>query len=163
MATVKGYSRAQIGLHWIVAILILVQIVFEDSIGEAWEIIEDGGAATYGSGALLHIGVGITVLLLALWRLSLRSARGVPPPPETEPPLLRTAAHLGHLALYALMILMPVSGLVAWFGGVEAAAEVHQLMKPALIVLVVIHVAATIWHQFWLKDNLMARMKRPLD
>ena len=88
---------------------------------------------------------------------------GAPPPPESEPAPLRLAAHLGHMALYALMVLMPVSGAVAWFGTVEAAAEVHEAMKPAMLILVLVHVAAALWHQFWLKDGLMLRMKRPLD
>ena len=67
------------------------------------------------------------------------------------------------MALYALMVLMPVSGAVAWFGTVEAAPEVHEAMKPAMLILVLVHVAAALWHQFWLKDGLMLRMKRPLD
>lgn len=75
--------------------------------------------------------------------------------------MLRKAAHWGHLALYALMILMPLSGLAAWFGGLEAAAEVHEAMKPLLLILVAVHVAAALWHQFWLKDGLLLRMKWP--
>ena len=66
-------------------------------------------------------------------------------------------------SLGAVMVLAPVSGLVAWYGGVEAAAEVHELFKPALILLVLGHVAAALYHQFILKDGLLLRMKRPLD
>ena len=73
------------------------------------------------------------------------------------------AAHVGHWALYALMVLAPVTGLAAWYGGIEAAAEVHELFKPLLIILVAVHVLAALFHQFVLKDNLLARMKRTLD
>lgn len=163
MPAPKGYSVTQIGLHWIVAVLIVLQLVFGEAIGDAWEEMEEGGAAVYDAGALFHIGVGVAVLVLTLWRLSLRASRGAPPAPMDEPPLFRMLAHLGHLALYALMIVAPLTGLVAWFGGLEAAAEVHEVMKPLFIVLILAHVGAVIWHQVWLKDNLLERMKRPLD
>lgn len=163
MPAPKGYSRTQIRLHWIAAVLIVVNILFEDPIGNAWEAIEKGGAASYSSGVALHVFGGLAVLAFALWRLALRASRGVPPAPAAEPAPLRMAAHLGHLALYALMILAPVSGAMAWFGGVEAAAEVHEVFKPLFILLVGVHVLAVLWHQFRLKDGLLLRMKQPLD
>jgi cytochrome b561 len=58
------------------------------------------------------------------------------------------------------MILMPVSGSVAWFGGVEAAAQGHNILKIALLALIALHVAGALWHQFVLKDGLIARMRR---
>jgi cytochrome b561 len=159
----KGYSAAQIALHWIVAGLIVLQFVLHEPIAEAWDKFRDGVETAFNPVVALHVFGGIAVLLFALWRLVLRQTRGVPPAPAEEPAPLRLAAHVGHLALYALMVLMPVSGAAAWFGGIDTAAEVHEAMKPALLVLVGVHVAAAIWHQVWLKDNLMARMKRPLD
>ena len=159
----KGYSRAQIALHWIVAVLIVLQFVLHEPMAEAWDRVEDGIAVAFDPVVALHVFGGLAVLAFALWRIVLRQRRGAPPPPESEPAPLRLAAHLGHMALYALMVLMPVSGAVAWFGTVEAAAEAHEAMKPALLILVLVHVAAALWHQFWLKDGLMLRMKRPLD
>ena len=159
----KGYSRAQIALHWIVAVLIVLQFVLHEPMAEAWDRVEDGIAVAFDPVVALHVFGGLAVLAFALWRIVLRQRRGAPPPPESEPAPLRLAAHLGHMALYALMVLMPVSGAVAWFGTVEAAAEVHEAMKPAMLILVLVHVAAALWHQFWLKDGLMLRMKRPLD
>ncbi len=160
MPTPTGYSRTQIVLHWVVALLLAAQILFEDAIGKAWRIVEDGGVPPFDPMVALHVFGGLAVLAFALWRLVLRARRGVPPPSAAEPALAKTAAHLGHLALYALMIALPVTGAAAWFGGVEASAELHELLKPALILLVALHVAATLWHQLWLKDNLLARMKR---
>lgn len=164
MPVLKGYSARQIRLHWIVAVLIVLQFVLHEPIAEAWDQIEDGGSSpAFNWLVLSHIFGGALVLIFALWRLVLRQTRGVPPAPEAEPAPLRLAAHLGHLALYALMILMPLSGAAAWFGGIEAAAEVHEAMKPLMILLVAVHVLAAIWHQVWLKDGLMDRMRRPLD
>jgi cytochrome b561 len=163
MSHPKGYSRTQIFLHWGVAALIVAQFVLHEPIAEAWDAIEDGLSVSFNPLVAAHVFGGIAILLLAIWRLFLRAARGVPAAPDSEPPVLRKAAHVAHLALYGLMLAMPISGIVAWFGGVEAAAEVHEAMKPALLILVALHVVATLWHQFWLRDGLLARMKHPAD
>lgn len=163
MGQVVGYSARQIRLHWIVAGLIVLQFVLHEPIVAAWEQVETGQTPASGWLILAHLFGGVLILIFALWRLALRRVRGVPPAPEVEPELLRKAAHLGHLALYGLMILMPISGLAAWFGGIEAAAEAHEVLKALMLVLVAVHVLAALWHQFWLKDGLMLRMKRPLD
>jgi len=159
----KGYSFAQIRLHWIVAVLVLFQLVFGESIAGAWRQIRDG--ATPASDPLVtgHVIAGLLILALVIWRLAIRAKRGAPPPPEDEAPALRLAAHGTHWALYALMILAPITGLMAWYGGVASAGEVHELLKPLMILLILVHFAAALWHQFWLKDNLLMRMKQPLD
>lgn len=157
---VAGYSRVQIGLHWVVAGLVAVNLVFEDWIERGWEAIEHGGAPVYDAGALAHIGVGVAVLVFALWRLVLRRSRGVPPLPAGMSAPERLAAHAGHAALYALMIGVPVVGLMAWFGASEDLADLHELGKPAFILLVGLHVAAALWHQFVKRDGLMQRMRR---
>jgi len=107
-----------------------------------------------------HIAGGIAILALALWRVALRRSRGAPPPPEGEHSLTGRIATLSHWALYALILLLPVGGLVAWFGGVELAGEGHEVMSNLLLFVVAVHVAAALWHQFWLKDHLLRRMMR---
>ncbi len=163
MPSSKGYSARQIRLHWMAAAVIVLQFVLHEPMSQAWDGIEEGRSPAFNWLVLAHIAGGALVLVFALWRLALRQTRGVPPAPEGEAAPLRMAAHLGHLALYALMIAMPLSGMAAWFGGISAAAEAHETMKAALMALVAVHVLAAFWHQFWLKDGLMLRMKRPLD
>ena len=90
----------------------------------------------------------------------MRWRRGVPLPPAEESPALQAVAKAVHLALYAILLLMPVSGLVAWFGHVGAAAQVHEVMKLPLLVLVGLHVLGALYHQFVLKNGLIERMKR---
>lgn len=157
----KGYSRAQIALHWIAAALILWQFVGNDAIARAWRAVRQGTEATLGLAGWSHILAGVAILALVVWRLALRRSRGAPPAPGTAP--LRLAASATHIALYLLMIGLVVSGGVAWFGGVGAAMGAHKLMKTLLMVLVGLHVLAALWHQFWLRDGLMERMRRPLD
>ena len=160
---VKGYSRTQIALHWAVAALIVFQLIFGEEMGTAWEAVEDGLAPNMTLTVWAHIVAGSAVLALVVWRLALRLTRGVPDAPAGEPAALRMAGHLGHWALYALMVATPVTGLLAWYGGITSLAEVHELAKPALIVLILIHVAAAFYHQFRIKDGLMDRMRKPLD
>lgn len=163
MPAPKGYSARQIRLHWIVTALIVLQFLLHEPMAEAWEMLEDGQTPPFNWLIPAHVIGGALVLIFAIWRLVLRRTRGVPPAPEAEAAPLKLAAHLAHLALYALMILMPLSGMAAWFGGIEIAAEAHETMKVALLALVALHVIAALWHQFWLKDGLLLRMKRPLD
>ena len=156
----KGYSPAQIGLHWIIALLIALQFLFNEPMGEAFDSVMRGTVPPFSWAVWAHIAGGVAILALVLWRVALRRSRGVPPPPEGEGTLLGRAASLGHWALYALMVLMPVSGLVAWFGGVDTAGEAHGLMSNLMLFVLAVHVAAALWHQFWLKDHLLRRMMR---
>ena len=156
----KGYSSAQIGLHWIIALLIALQFLFNEPMGEAFDSVMRGTVPPFSWAVWAHIAGGVAILALVLWRVALRRSRGVPPPPEGEGTLLGRAASLGHWALYALMVLMPVSGLVAWFGGVDTAGEAHGLMSNLMLFVLAVHVAAALWHQFWLKDHLLLRMMR---
>lgn len=158
MKAPSAYSRTQILLHWIVAFLFVLQFVLHEPMAEAWDVIEDGGTVAFDPLVAAHVAGGLLILTFAAWRIALRRTRGVPELPAGDGPMVRLAAHAGHMALYALMILMPLSGMAAWFGGAETAADVHEAMKPLVILLVAVHVAAAIWHQVWRRDGLMRRM-----
>jgi cytochrome b561 len=163
MTSPKGYSGTQILLHWVIGLLIVFQLIFGEDMGQAWRSVESGGIPTMGLMVWAHIVVGGAVLALVVWRLALRLRRGVPDAPAGDSKPVQLAAHIGHWALYALMVLFPVTGFAAWYGGIHDLAEVHEMMKPILILLILVHLLAALWHQFWLKDNLLARMKRPQD
>ncbi len=156
-----GYTRVQIALHWQVAILIAVQFLMSEGIEEAWDAYKEGEAAGTGGGAWLHILVGVAILALVIWRLALRASQGVPPPPAGESPAQVLVAKATHGLLYALMILMPLSGVAAWFGGIGPAMAAHQFGKLALLVLVALHVLGAVYNHFLLKNGLLSRMTRP--
>lgn len=159
MPAPTGYSRTQIVLHWVVLVLIALQYLFHDAISSAWDRVEEGAEVAFDPLVLGHVAGGGLVLLLALWRLGLRARRGAPAPLDSGR-LQVVIAKLTHTGLYALMILMPVSGAVAWFGGVGAAAEGHEVLKALLLALVALHVVGAVYHQLVLRDGTMARMRR---
>jgi cytochrome b561 len=159
MPSPTSYSRTQILLHWGVALLIVPQFILEDSIGAAWRAIQRGSEAAADPLVAFHVYGGIAILALVVWRLVLRAWRGVPPPPANESALMVRAAEIGHRAIYAVLIALPLSGLAAWFGGVAIMADVHEVITNALLAVVGLHIAAALWHQFWLKDGLMERMR----
>jgi len=156
-----GYSVTQIALHWTIAALILVQFLAHDGIEHAWDAFEDGEIAAYSPLANLHVAIGMTVLLLAVARVWLRVTHGAPPPPAGDPAPARIAAHAVHGLLYLLLFLLPISGGIAWFGGVEQAADAHKVMKTALLALVALHVAGALVQQFVMRSGVLVRMFRP--
>lgn len=159
MASPKGYSRIQIGLHWGIALLILFQLLFHDGMEDAWDAFQEG-MPVEGNAATIHATVGAVVLVLALIRIVIRVRRGAPDLPPDGNPLQDLAAKATHLALYALIVLVPISGMAAWGGEIVPAAGVHGLLFSGLMILILLHIAAALYHQFYLKDGLIRRMMR---
>ncbi len=154
---VKTYSRAHVILHWVTLLLILQQFVFHDGISNAFRAMLRGQDIVPSPAIAAHVFGGFLVFVFALTRIAMRASHGVPPEAEA-PPAQKLAAKAVHLGLYAVMIAMPVSGAVAWFQGVEAAGDAHEVMKVLLLVLVGLHVLGSLWNQFVMKDGLMRRM-----
>lgn len=160
---VTGYSSLQIGLHWAVVVLVSFQYVAHRGIEAAWNALRRDQVPAADAAALtnLHIGTGILVLLLATARISLRLTRGAPPPPADEPWLLQLLSEVVHVAIYALLILLPLSGLVAWFLAVPAASSIHGLLTNALLLAIVLHVAGALFQHFIRRSDVLMRMLRP--
>ena len=160
MSDVTGYSRIQIVLHWVVAVLIILQFAFHEWISDAWDVIEKGGTADISVLVRAHIIGGILIFLLAAHRLRVRPKTGVPTPPKNEHKMLKMVANLTHWSFYALMFALPISGAAAWFGGIGKAADAHEILRGILLALVALHVLAALAHHFVLKTDVMARMLR---
>ena len=101
--TVSRYSGVAMVLHWLVAGLILTSLVmiwFVDHYPEAWvrPVIDT------------HKSIGIVVLGLVLMRLLWRAGHRPPALPRTYGRGERLAAHAAHALLYAVILLLPVTG-----------------------------------------------------
>ncbi len=154
------YSKAQIALHWTIALLVAFQYLINDGIMAAWHSYAHGDAVTQAqlSGATLHVSVGLLVLALAVVRLFLRVTRGAPALPANEARPLRILATATHHTLYLLIFVVPMSGAAAWFLLAERAATVHNISKFLLMVVVALHIAGALVQTFVFRSNVMMRM-----
>jgi len=155
---VSGYSAKQIWLHWVLALLIIIQFVLHDGILAISDAMAKGEEPAMTLIARSHIIIGILIFLLALFRVYVRLTRGAPAAPADEPAVLRFLAGATHLVLYAILLVMPLSGAASWFGGIEAASFGHFVGKFVLLAFFLLHVVGALYQRFILKTDVMARM-----
>lgn len=161
MSHPTGYSRLQIRLHWATAILVALQFVFHEGISTAYDRAVETGVYAPSFAVMAHSLPGVVILILTIWRFSLRRSHGAPLPREGEPAIFKKLSHLAHMGFYGLLVLLPLSGMAAWGGQIEAAGEVHEILKTLMLLLIIAHIIAALIHQFVWKTNLMDRMRRP--
>lgn len=158
---VTGYSTIQIALHWLIVAAVLFQLIFGESMTNVVEALEEGNAPGAGDLQLssAHLWVGIAILFLLAIRLAIRVFTGAP---EVigAPGLATLAATAMHWLFYALLVIVPVTGLLAKYVG-DPWGDIHTIGKPVFIVLIVLHAAAALYHHFMLKDETLVRMIRP--
>ena len=97
------YTSGAKSLHWLIALLIFVLFPL------GW-VMGDFSGAQKAQAFNLHKSLGIIVLTLMALRIVWRGLYSAPALPTTMPPLERTAAKLGHFALYALLFALPLTG-----------------------------------------------------
>jgi cytochrome b561 len=152
------YLRAQVVLHWMTAVLVLMQFVVNDDMRRAFRQQLGTADGDLSSGAGFHLVSGLLVLALTLARLAIRLTFGAPPPPAGVPLSFRVLASLVHWALYALLLLMPVTGAIAWFGRVETAAVLHETGRLFLLALILAHVFGAMVEHFVSGHRIIRRM-----
>ena len=103
------YDRVAIALHWLIGVALLVQIGF----GFALDDIAPRGTPARAGIINLHKSCGIVLALLIAVRLGWRLKHHPPGWPASIPDWQQRAARLGHRALYACMLVMPLSGYIA--------------------------------------------------
>ncbi|AXY41758.1 cytochrome b/b6 domain-containing protein [Halomonas sp. JS92-SW72] len=164
----QRYGAVSRALHWGMATLLILML------GTEW--LAELVGMSEREAMTLHKSVGLLLLGLLVFRLLWR---GVNHGRLESHAHWQWAARLGHLALYAAMLLIPVSGLLAALGsghGVEffgtaliapgpeiewleeAAEESHEVLANLLWLLIGVHVLASLAHQFWLRDHTLKRM-----
>lgn len=127
-----------------------------------------------------HKWVGVTIFLVAVLRLAWRLCNPVPAQPAGTSRWQRRLAGVSHTALYAILIVMPVSGWImssalnlpvvylglipipSPFGVDRALGEtmkiMHLSLAVALLALVAVHVLAAFYHHLALRDDVLRRM-----
>lgn len=159
--TSTAYSPVQIALHWLIAALVIFQLIFGEFIKDLGRALRRGLeadplAAFFGNA---HIWVGLAIFALVALRIVLRLKLGVPPARSDLPAFAALAMRVTHFLFYALLVATPISGAIAWYL-YPPIGEVHEAAKPLFIILIGLHVAATVWHHFVVKDDVLRRMTR---
>jgi cytochrome b561 len=171
---VQIYNPGLRALHWLMAALIFVALPLG-----VWASLLPRGEQR-SEVLLIHKSIGVTVLGLVALRIVWRIITGAPAYAEPLGRLTRAAARAGHLALYALMIAMPVSGYltstaggnaVSWFGLFtlprvvgkdkfidEAASWAHLVFAWAIAFVLAAHLGAVVWHAVIKRDSVLTRM-----
>ena len=126
----------------------------------AFHQLVDTGQAAQTALVSAHIFGGFLIFVLMGARLFLRLEQGVPAPPAEEPQVLQTAAKAAHWGFYALLLALPVTGAVAWFQASEVAGDAHEVLRAALLFLILAHVGGALYHRFILKTDVLSRMTR---
>lgn len=171
------WNRVAQGLHWIVAVMLLIQFI----LGWLTENAPDRQAEfIFGRS---HFQLGMLLAGLILMRLLWRLSNTAPPPLPNEPAWRRRLATTVHSLIYLTLIVLLISGYIVWvhmrepmdlFGLVTVptvfspvpdneslwagAWYVHFFAGWTLVGLTILHVVAALYHQFVLRDGLVRRM-----
>lgn len=167
------YTPVAIALHWLAGGLILCGFALGLWLKDL--PLDPPTLRLYG----YHRWIGLTVLLLALLRLAWR--RFHPPPLSVAmPEWQRRAATATHALLYALMLVIPLSGWayssasgvpIVYLGLVplpdlvpkdkslaDVLKVVHVTLNYSLLALVAVHAGAALKHHWVEHDDVLRRM-----
>ena len=174
-STESGWGALVRLFHWSIAILIFAQA----AVG-LW-MVQLGLTPEKVRMFALHKSIGMTILALVLLRIAWRMSERKPADPAGMPRWQMIAARATHLALYVLILAIPLSGWwfnstanapLVWFGwfnlpsltgGLDPvwkprALLLHQTLFWFLVALLVVHVGAALWHHFRQRDDVLRRM-----
>ncbi len=172
--TPDSYGSVAKWFHWFMAVIIFGLIVA----GLTMEALPNGPFKFKIFG--LHKSFGITILMLAFFRLFWKMKNKAPTLPDSLNNVEKCLAHLGHGALYFLMFSLPLSGwMMSSAAGFPVSVfglftlpnlvapdprtkaefiEIHENMAWLLIGLLVLHIAAALMHHFYHKNTILRRM-----
>jgi len=174
-APIGRYDAIAMALHWLIGLALLGQIAF----GFLLDDLAPRGTAARAGVINLHKSCGIVLGLAILARLIWRLRHRPPAWPVSVARWQQRAARAGHGALYACMVVMPLSGYVAsnfskygirffglsWPAWGPVAPSVygffngmHIVTAWLLCILIAGHIAIALKHAWVDRDGIFARM-----
>jgi cytochrome b561 len=181
----RRYDLGARWFHWVTALLVFTVIplgwifgAFKTKPGAPDTFVAPfpGTPADYAS---VHMTIGLFIFPIVTMRIIYRWRHRPPPLPGAMGVAEKGLAYLTHGLLYAVLIVMPVSGYVMssgdkapirFFGLVDfpklpitpgqgmTAAIIHVYVQFAVYALIAFHLAGTAWHLFVRRDNILGRM-----
>ncbi len=166
---VAGMTALRIKLHWLIVLLVLLQYLFKGGMLETMAAVRLGNtpSAIDYLIAQMHLLNGVSIAAIMIWRLILRHrARQAESqalkigPTQRITGFQKQAARLAttvHYALYVILLLLPLSGLAAFYE-FPAAAALHHYSQWVLLALLLCHLAGAAFHFFCLRDGVVGKM-----
>lgn len=172
--TADGYSALSISLHWLTLLLLIAVYALMELKG-----VYPKGSAPREAMKDWHYILGLSVFCLVWLRLGTRFSGPSPMVVPAMPAGQALLAKAMHLALYALMIALPLlgwltlsaSGTAVPFWGLELPAliaknkdtakllkEIHETLANAGYFLIGLHAAAALFHHYVKRDNTLKLM-----
>lgn len=166
----RRYGAVAMAMHWATAVAVFALLGSGLAMANAAQPQDNAGILTFHAGAGFFVGI-LTVLRLLWWFL----ADGRPARPAGTPRWQARAASAVHGLFYAVILLMVASGIgmmalsgagEVLFTGQGALPDFdafgprvpHGFGAWLMMALIVAHVGAALYHQFLLRDRLLARM-----
>ena len=121
---IQRYNRVAMALHWIVAALIAVNVVYGLKAASA----DDAHVRALIE---MHKSIGLTILGLVLLRVLWRLGHRPPPMPSAYPRYERKGAHVAHALLYLVMLALPLTGYIhdsAWKAAADHPIELYGIL-----------------------------------
>ena len=167
----ERYGRVAVAIHWISALLIIGLMVAGFRAAGLTDPIAKASVLR------IHAPIGTAVLLLTLIRLAWWLFADVKPAdPAGVPRLQSIAAKAVHGLLYVAILGLAGSGIAML--ALSGAGDIlfgtapgplpdfwdfaprygHAALARLMVILLILHVGAALYHQFILKDRLFARM-----
>nr|WP_315487559.1 cytochrome b [uncultured Undibacterium sp.] len=174
LTTNTRYHKLTIGLHWLM-LLLLIAVYASMELREFFPKGSDPRKAM----KMWHFMLGLSVLSFALVRLLVRVTNHTPPIVPSLPKWQAIISNAMHIALYGLMIGMPIAGwlilsgegqVIPFFGFelpalmapnealADQIAELHETFGQVGYFLIGFHALAGLYHHYVVKDNTLRRM-----
>ncbi len=164
----KYYTRTAQWLHWSMALIFISAWLIGFYSGNFLNYDQDGSFK--GQVITLHKNIATVILFLVVVRIFWRYTHPAPQLPDSMSPMMKKLAHAGHLALYLILVALPITGcLYSWSAGHPAPVlylfEIPRLVQdnPALLAIVQpIHVYLSWFAGFMVAGHILAALKHHL-
>ena len=178
--TPSHYDTPSRIFHWLTAVVVTIAFILGP--GGFGRLMRQGVDPATHSDIVWHETLGMLVFVLTLLRLLWLAARPAAPTFRMGRSM-HLAAQLGHVALWTLLLALPITALLALgseghpltlLGGLRINempfiansaiapladwGDVHQFLGDAIMWLAGLHALAAIYHHVFLKDGVLASM-----
>jgi len=172
LPAVDQYGPVAMAFHWSMFVLVVI-------VGILGLLHDDWPKQTQAFWINVHAMIGLVLWFTLFARLWWRARHTPPVPAAAMGALSRRLSSPVHWALYALLFVTPIVGIVTFvyhgrifdFGlfqidpGIKSnkaifhpTEDIHGYLAYAIFALAGLHALAALWHRFYLHDGVLARM-----